>query len=240
MPAHRRARSHTSSAAKESDDDFDGPGYRRRLLGVHNQVLGALENLPENLQTVSRIMEEPSSSLAQGFTQILKPILSNMERVVTSISTPVEPTMMQHLMTNVTASIAAQTSAIKGLTAAFGAHSAALQAHTAAIMAVGTTVERGFQGVTADQQSVLQQITGIAEAPPWGSGSGAMEDEPVVLSQNDSIPAPTPATPPVPLLLPVSQPGQTAAAQAELVQSETRPYQPRAARGHPPRPPLLN
>ncbi|XP_067829265.1 uncharacterized protein [Heptranchias perlo] len=142
VPAHQRARSLTSSAAEESDADFDGPGYRRRLMGVHQQMLGALENLPESLRTMKRATEESSSNLAQGFAQSLERILSNVERVVTSISAPVEPTMMQRLMTDVTASSAAQTSAIQSLTAA-------LEAQTAAIVALGTTVERGFQGVTA-------------------------------------------------------------------------------------------
>ncbi|XP_067852840.1 V-set and immunoglobulin domain-containing protein 1-like [Heptranchias perlo] len=113
--------------------------------------------------------------------------------------------MMQHLMTDVTASIAAQTASIKGLTAAFGVQTAALAAHAAAIVALVTTVERGFQGVTAVQQPVLQQITTITEVPPWESGSGTMENKPAVLSQDDSIPAPTLATPPVPWPLPVSQ-----------------------------------
>ncbi|XP_067841575.1 uncharacterized protein [Heptranchias perlo] len=229
VPARRRARSLTSSAAEESDEDFDGPGFRRRLMGVNHQMLGALESLPESLHTMRRGMEESSSNLAQGFVQSLEPILSNMERVVTSISTPEELTMMQHPMTDVAASIAAQTDVIKGLQATVATQTAAMEAQTAAIVALGTTVERGFQSVTALQQSVLQLITRIAEAPHRESGSGAMAVGPAVLSKDNSIPAPTTATPPVPLLLPIGQPGQTAVVHAEMVQTEARPSRPRAA-----------
>ncbi|XP_067863361.1 uncharacterized protein [Heptranchias perlo] len=204
-------------------------------MDVHHQMLGTLESLPESLRTMRRGMKESSSNLAQGFTQSLKPILYNMERVVTSISTPVEPTMMQRLMADVAASIAAQTDVIKDLQAMVAAQTAAVEAQTAAIVALGTTGERGFEGVPALQQSVLQLITRIAEAPPRESGSGAMAVGPAVLSQDNSIPALNSATPPVPLLLPISQPGQAAAAHAEVVQSEAGPSQPRAARGRPPR-----
>ncbi|XP_067844316.1 uncharacterized protein [Heptranchias perlo] len=160
------------------EEDFNAPGYRRRLMDVHHQMLGALESLPESLRTMIRGMGESSSNLAQGFAQSLEPNLSNMERVVTSIITSVEPTMTQCLMADVAASTAAQTAAIvaqtdviKGLQAMVEAQPAAMEAQTAAIVALGTTVERDSQGVTALQQSILQLITRIAETPSRENGS---------------------------------------------------------------------
>ncbi|XP_067879757.1 uncharacterized protein [Heterodontus francisci] len=221
VAARPRLRLNTSSAAEESDEDFDGPGYRRMLMGVHNQVAGALESLPESLRAMSRSVEESSSDLARSFTQSLKLILSNMEQVVTSISTPMDPSMMQRLMAEVTASISAQTASVKVLSAAVEAQTAALQAQTAAVVALDATVRRGFQDLTA-----VQQISRNAEAQPRESGSGSIAPEPPVLSQADSIPAPTLATPPVPLLLPVGHQARKIAAGRS---------KPKAARGHPPR-----
>lgn len=54
MPAPRRARSYASSAPEDSDDDFDGAVYRRRLMRMHVDMLGALSDLPESLREVSR------------------------------------------------------------------------------------------------------------------------------------------------------------------------------------------
>ncbi|XP_067833574.1 uncharacterized protein [Heptranchias perlo] len=212
VPARQRARSHTSSAAEESNDDFNGPSYRRRLMGIHDQMLGNIGKSARKSAPNVKGHEGVQLQLGTGLCTELGALLSHMEWVVTSISTPVEPTMLQRLMTDVTASIAAQIAAIHGLTAAFRAQNAALEAQTAAIVALGTAVERGVQDITAGQQPVLQQITRSAEAPPQESDSDAMEDQPAVPSQDDSIPAPTPATLPVPLLLHVNQPGQTAAA----------------------------
>ncbi|XP_067841400.1 putative nuclease HARBI1 [Heptranchias perlo] len=106
-----------------------------------------------------------------------------MELVVTSISAPVEPTMMQCLMANVEASIVAQTNVIKDLQA----QTAALEAQTAAFVALGTTVERGFQGVTALQQSILQMITRNAEAPPQQSGSSAMANRNIHTKEENHV-----------------------------------------------------
>ncbi|XP_060710802.1 vigilin-like isoform X1 [Hemiscyllium ocellatum] len=155
-----RALSHSSPAAEQSDEDFDDPGYRRRLMDAHNQMAAALESLPNSLRRMARSMEDTSSNLAESFTQ-------SLERVVTSVSTPADPTVSERLMADVTASIAAQAASVRGLSDAVAAQTAALQAQTAAIVALDATVRRGFQGVTATQQSVVQQIRRIAEAPPW-------------------------------------------------------------------------
>eukprot|EP00061_Rhincodon_typus_P017524 g46248.t1 len=169
VPARCRAWSHGSSAAEQPDEDFDGPGYWRRLMGVHNQMVAALQSLPNSLRTMARSMEETSSNLAESFTR-------SLERVVISISTPADPTVSERLMADITASIAAQAASVQGLSDAVAAQTTALQAQTAAIVALDATVRKGFQHVTATQQSVVQQIRRIAEAPPWAGSSDSNSD----------------------------------------------------------------
>ncbi|XP_067858763.1 protein CC2D2B-like [Heptranchias perlo] len=165
------------------------------IVTTNHEGVGSTENVSD-LQPVQEV--EPSlpedapsldltlSRISTGFAQSLETLLSSMDRVVSSINITVEPTMMERLMTAQTTSMTAETAAMK--------------AHMAAILAVGATVEGVFQGATSLLHSVLQE-----------SGPDSMGEVPVVLSQNDSVPAPPPDIPPVPLLVPFSQLAQTAA-----------------------------
>uniref|UniRef100_UPI00398F06C9 myb-related transcription factor, partner of profilin-like n=1 Tax=Pristiophorus japonicus TaxID=55135 RepID=UPI00398F06C9 len=155
-PDPRRASLHTNSAPQDSDDDLDGAAFRRKVMGMHTEMLGAVASLPKSLLSLSRSMEESGSNIARGFAQSLEPMISGMEIMGSSMRDLVDPNMMVDVMGELAASIAAQAEATQRLTAA-------VEAQTAAIIAGFTSVERGLQGVTAGQQSVLQKIAEFSE-----------------------------------------------------------------------------
>uniref|UniRef100_UPI00398EF961 myb-related transcription factor, partner of profilin-like n=1 Tax=Pristiophorus japonicus TaxID=55135 RepID=UPI00398EF961 len=163
VPDPRRASLHTRSAPQDSNDELDGAAFRRKVMGMHTEMLGAVASLPKSLLSVSRSMEESGSNIARCFAQSLEPMISGMEMMGSSMRDLVDPNMMVDVMGNLAASIAAQAEATQHLTAA-------VEAQTAAIIAGFTSVERGLQGVAAGQQSVLQQIAEFSEGCRAGRG----------------------------------------------------------------------
>uniref|UniRef100_UPI00398F2448 uncharacterized protein isoform X1 n=3 Tax=Pristiophorus japonicus TaxID=55135 RepID=UPI00398F2448 len=155
VPGHRKPSLCTSSAPQDSDDDLDGASFRRKVMGMHTEMLGAMASLPKSLLSVSRSMEVSSSNIVQGFAQSLEPMISGMEMMDSSMR-DLDPNMMVDVMGDLVASIAAQAEASQHLTAV-------VEAQTAAIIAGFTSVERG-------QQSVLQQIAELSEACRAGKG----------------------------------------------------------------------
>ncbi|XP_067851890.1 uncharacterized protein [Heptranchias perlo] len=197
VQARWRARSFTSSAVEESDEDFDGLGYRRRLMDIQNQMLSALESLPGSLCTMSRGMEE--LQLGTGLCTELRahPFPHGTgghlhQHTCGTHHDAASDGRCRSFHCRTKAAIASLSDVMKGL-------QATVEAQTAAIVTLGTTMERASQGITALQQSVLQLITRSAEASPCASGSVAMAVETAALSPGDSILAPTLA-----LLLPIS------------------------------------
>ncbi|XP_067833260.1 uncharacterized protein [Heptranchias perlo] len=103
VPARWRVRSHTSSAAEDSDADFEGPAYRRRLIGIYQEILGTLSSLPASLRTMPQNMEQSSSNLCPGFAKSMETILPNMDRAISPSNTTAVPTIIDPLLTALTA-----------------------------------------------------------------------------------------------------------------------------------------
>ncbi|XP_067860688.1 coiled-coil domain-containing protein 87 [Heptranchias perlo] len=84
---------------EDSDADFEGSGYCRRLMSIYQKMIGALGNLPVTLLTMAQSMEKSSSNLCRGFSQSMETIWFNMDRVISSMTTTTAPTMMEPLLT---------------------------------------------------------------------------------------------------------------------------------------------
>uniref|UniRef100_UPI00398E5AA9 uncharacterized protein isoform X4 n=1 Tax=Pristiophorus japonicus TaxID=55135 RepID=UPI00398E5AA9 len=251
-PAPRRLSRPRSPAERRADEDLDLMSLSGETTQMQQDFRGALERVVQSIDALAVSVGEAASSIARASQGSNEPLLARSQREMGLTSDSGVSAGMTRAMVDVAAAIASQAQATQELrdvmlsviagmnsqTAAFQAQctlsqsqSDAVQSLTAAILSELPTVRRGNDGAGAGQQDVLTHGSPDADAPPHMNGSGPLEMESAVLPQDDSIPAPTTAPPPLHRPQSTPEPSQPAAAHAEAVESR-----PRAGSGCPGRP----
>uniref|UniRef100_UPI00398F32CF uncharacterized protein n=1 Tax=Pristiophorus japonicus TaxID=55135 RepID=UPI00398F32CF len=186
-PAPQRMIRHSSPAQRQADVDLDLVALSRENTEMHRDFIGALGRVPQSINTLAVSAAEAASRIAHPFQESSEPILGCSQRQMGSSSDSGVPEGMARAMGDVAAAIALQAQATQQL-------DNAMRSLTAAIHTVFSTVQQGSDGAEAGQQVVVTHRALYAEALPRVSGNGPLEMEGAVLSQEDSILAPTTAT----------------------------------------------
>uniref|UniRef100_UPI00398E995F uncharacterized protein n=1 Tax=Pristiophorus japonicus TaxID=55135 RepID=UPI00398E995F len=232
-----------SPAERQADVELDLVAMTREITQMHHDLMGVLGRVPQSNDALAESVAEATSSIARASPESNEPILAHSQREMGSVSDSGVPEGMVHAMVDVAAAIASQAQATRELrdvmlsviagmnsqTAAFQSQCNAMQSLTAVILSVFPTVRRGSDGAEAGQQFVL---TRCADSPPRVSGSRPVKVEG---AQDDSILAPTTATPPLHVLQSTSKPSQTAVADSDAMESAPGLPRSRAGPGPPAR-----
>ncbi|XP_041063157.1 uncharacterized protein LOC121288598 [Carcharodon carcharias] len=148
-------------------------GHSRRIANRHPCILDIKVSLfvleashkstkPQSKRKQDNFFSYPGEpSISKPIAQQPNSVLLESPNIMATTFCHLLLTDKQHLMVDITTSIAEQTVATQCL-------SAAVEAQAAAFMAVDYNAQRDLQCVTAGQQSVLQQIVRITEAWPMG------------------------------------------------------------------------